>query len=751
MHISVTKEIFSIFVYFARGNESPLMIRKETNTTGNMSAKKMKLTSASHSDFMLEALRQIAPSAFTEVRDEHGELTHKVDFEALKELLGDNISNSNAERFGFYWVGKQGAKCAADEPTRKTLRPIVEDSVDWDTTQNLYIEGDNLEVLKLLQRAYLGKVKMIYIDPPYNTGNDFVYLDDFSMSQEKYDKLAGNVDAEGKRLRANVKTHARYHSDWCSMLYSRLLVARSLLTQDGVIFISIDDNEVHHLRMICDEVFGASNFVGQFTRVTKKGGKSSESVAKNHDFIVVYAKQKDVADLVGVLHNDDGYSLKDGHFEERGYYKLNQTLDYSSLGYVATLDYPITIGSETFYAGGDEDAYHRRQEGHHGRADWGWRWSKELYQFGFEHDFIVLKRGQDRPRIYTKTYQKVKIEKDGKTYAIVPIDRTKALSTLEFTENVYSNDNAKKRFDEIMHRTVFEYTKPTSLITKLMSLISDSDSLILDFFSGSATTAHAVMQLNAEDGGKRKYICVQLPEQTPEGSEARKAGYSTICEIGKERIRRAGKDILGKLYTKQTETLSNFTRFAIGEDVDKDPELWQYIKDEATREQAKQELKAINERIQNLDTGFRVLRVDTSDMKEVYFEASNLTQDHLSEQVDLLKQVDSIEIGREDLNLLFECMVDLGMELSLPIRKETVGSSDLYIVNEGALVACFDAAIDLKGDLKAIGSIASIQPQHVLFRESCFATDADKLNVYEQFKQRCGWSTEESSRRIHII
>ena len=213
-------------MYFARGNESPLMIRKETNTTGNMSAKKMKLTSASHSDFMLEALRQIAPSAFTEVRDEYGELTHKVDFEALKELLGDNISNSNAERFGFYWIGKQGAKRDAAEPTRKTLRPIVEDSVDWDNTQNLYIEGDNLEVLKLLQRAYLGKVKMIYIDPPYNTGNDFVYLDDFSMSQEKYDKLAGNVDAEGKRLRANVKTHARYHSDWCSMLYSRVSGAR---------------------------------------------------------------------------------------------------------------------------------------------------------------------------------------------------------------------------------------------------------------------------------------------------------------------------------------------------------------------------------------------------------------------------------------------------------------------------------------------------------------------------------------------
>lgn len=660
-----------------------------------MNIKKQALTSASHSDFTLEALRQIAPSAFTEVRDEQGELTHKIDFDVLRELLGDKILDSDEERFGFYWVGKQDAKRAAAEPTRKTLRPVLEDSVDWDNTQNLYIEGDNLEVLKLLQRAYLGRVRMIYIDPPYNTGNDFVYDDDFAMSREDMDDAMGNLDEDGNRLRPNPNTNPRYHSDWCSMIYSRLLVARTLLANDGVIFISIDDNEVHHLRKICDEVFGAGNFVGQFTRVTKKGGKSSESVAKNHDFIVVYAKQKDATNLIGVLHNDDGYSLKDGHFEERGYYKLNQTLDYSSLGYVASLDYPITIGSETFYAGGDEDAYHRRQEGHHGRADWGWRWrwSKELYQFGFEHDFIVLKRGQDRPRIYTKTYQKVKIEKDGKAYAIVPIDRTKALSTLEFTENVYSNDNAKKRFDEIMHRTVFEYTKPTSLITKLMSLISDPDSLILDFFSGSATTAHAVMQLNAEDGGKRKYICVQLPEQTPEGSEARKAGYSTICEIGKERIRRAGKKI-------------------------------------------KEEAEGVD-----LDTGFRVLRVDTSNMEEVYFEPAALRQDQL------FGQVDSVKEDRSDLDLLFGCMVDWGVELSYPLRQEEVAGKHLYIVNEGALVACFEEDIDLE----VIRAIAKLEPLRVLFRESCFASDADKLNIYEQFKQLCGWSAEESYRRIHVM
>ena len=702
----MTKGIFSIFVYFARGNESPSMIRKETNTTGNMSAKKMKLTSASHSDFTLEALRQIAPSAFTEVRDEHGELTHKVDFEALKELLGDNISNSNAERFGFYWVGKQDAKRAAAEPTRKTLRPIVDDSVDWDTTQNLYIEGDNLEVLKLLQRAYLGKVKMIYIDPPYNTGNDFVYLDDFSMSQEKYDKLAGNVDAEGKRLRANVKTHARYHSDWCSMLYSRLLVARSLLTQDGVIFISIDDNEVHHLRMICDEVFGASNFVAELIWKSKSGGANdSRFFAIDHEYILAYAK--DVNRLSIDLDSNASVTTSYNYQDEKGLYALDR-LDKQSLGYIESLDFPITAPDGCIYR-----VYHKNPNQKVAR----WRWSKETVEKRF--DELVFKNGY----VYTKNY---------KTDGSIP-------RSLLVEDRFGRTRTGKTEFTSLFEGAYFSAPKPSKLICFLTSIASTPDSLILDFFSGSATTAHAVMQLNAEDGGKRKYICVQLPEETPEGSEARKAGYSTICEIGKERIRRAGKDILRKLYTKQTEILSNFDRFAIGEDVDKDPELWQYIKEEATREQAKQELKAINERIQNLDKGFRVLRIDTSNMEEVYVEASNLTQNLL---------IDSIEIGRkEDLDLLFECMVDLGMELSLPIHKETVDSSDLYIVNEGALVACFDAAIDLK----TIGSIASIQPQHVLFRESCFKTDADKLNVYEQFKQRCGWSTEESSRRIHII
>lgn len=582
---------------------------------------------------------------------------------------------------------------------------------------------------------------MIYIDPPYNTGKDFVYNDDFAMSREEMDEAMGNVDKEGNRLRQNLDSNPRYHSDWCSMIYSRLLVARTLLSNDGVIFISIDDNEVHHLRKICDEVLGAGNFVAQFTRVTKKGGKSSVSTAKNHDYILAYTKQISTADLIGVTHYDEGYSLKDEHFETRGYYKLNQTLDYDSLGYVPSLDYPIVIDGEEFYAGGDKETYLQRQAGQHGRADWGWRWrwSKELYAFGYKNDFIVIKRGGQRPRLYTKTYQKVKIEHNTNGYKITEIKRTKPLSTLEFTENIYSNDNAKKKFDELMQQTVFEYTKPTSLISRIMQLISSKDALILDFFSGSASTAHAVMQLNAEDGGRRKYIMVQLPEKTAENSEARKAGYDTICEIGKERIRRAGKQVVGNLYKELVKHQTKFAKFAIGADVDKDPALWEHIEDEATRNEAQQAIEAIQQKIDRLDTGFRVLRVDSSNMEDVYFEPAQTTQENLFSE--------SVKAKRSELDLLFGCMVDWGVELNYPLRKEKYDGKNLHIVNEGALVACFDKEINAD----VVTRIAELKPLRIIFREECFATDADKLNIYEKFKQLCGWSDDEVYKRIHVF
>ena len=685
---------------------------EEPHTTLSiMDIKKQALTSASHSDFTLEALRQIAPSAFTEVRDEQGELTHKVDFDVLKELLGDKILDSDEERFGFYWVGKQDAKRAAAEPTRKTLRPVLEDSVDWDNTQNLYIEGDNLEVLKLLQRAYLGKVKMIYIDPPYNTGNDFVYDDDFAMSREDMDDAMGNLDEEGNRLRRNLDSNPRYHSDWCSMIYSRLLVARTLLANNGVIFISIDDNEVHHLRKICDEVFGASNFVAELpTIMNLKGNQDQFGFAGTHEYTLVYARNYEMLTLNG-LPVDEEEAEFEWSVDEKGYYKqgagLVSTGTNSHRGHRPKLWYPIFITEkdsllvppqeelDKFYdpttkTFNDEYLYayiEEQEKAGAGRAilprvkgrEASWRWGSERIRTS--SDEVIIQRRQQNISLYKKQRPE---------FGDLPSKKPKTL----FYKPEYSSGNGTRELEILLQaERYFSNPKPLQLLYDFLQIGTFPDSLILDFFSGSATTAHAVMQLNAEDGGKRKYICVQLPEQTHEGSEARKAGYSTICEVGKERIRRAGKKI-------------------------------------------KEEAEGVD-----LDTGFRVLRVDTSNMEEVYFEPAALQQDHL------FGQVDSVKEDRTDLDLLFGCMVDWGVELSYPLRQEEVAGKHLYIANEGALVACFEEDIDLE----VIRAIAKLEPLRVLFRESCFASDADKLNIYEQFKQFCGWSAEESYRRIHVM
>lgn len=632
-----------------------------------MEIKKQTLTSASHSEFTLETLKQIAPSAFTEVRGADGELTQKVNFDVLRELLGDAIADADEESFGFQWVGKQAAKRAAAEPTRQTLRPVVEGSVDWDTTENLYIEGDNLEVLKLLQRAYLGKVKMIYIDPPYNTGNDFVYQDDFAMSGEEMDEAMGNLDEEGNRLRRNLDSNPRYHSDWCSMMYSRLLVARTLLANDGVIFISIDDNEVHHLRKICDEVFGVGNFLAQ---VIWERAFAPINLMKHfspsHDYILCYAKDMELAICKGIPRSSDTdsrYSNPDN--DPRGVWSSS---DISVGPAIEANIYPITTPSG------------RVVEPPAGRS---WSLSAKAFAERLRQNRIWF--GPDGNGVPRMKRFLSELRKTGVT----------PMTIWKHSEIGHSQGATQALAEMFDGKKYFDYPKPVDLIKRCISLYADPDSLILDFFSGSATTAHAVMQLNAEDGGKRKYIMVQLPEQTPENSEACKAGYKTICEIGKERIRRAGKKI------KETT-----------ENKDKD-----------------------------LDTGFRVLRVDSSNMEDVYFEPAELRQDNL------FTQVDSVKYDRTELDLLFGCMVDWGVELSYPLRKEEEAGKHLHIVNEEALVACFDREINLE----AIRHIAEMKPLRVIFRESCFATDADKLNIYEQFKQLCGWSDDEAYKRIHVI
>ena len=638
---------------------------EEPHTTLSiMDIKKQALTSASHSNFTLEALRQIAPSAFTEVRDEQGELTHKVDFDVLKELLGDKILDSDEERFGFYWVGKQDAKRAAAEPTRKTLRPVLEDSVDWDNTQNLYIEGDNLEVLKLLQRAYLGRVKMIYIDPPYNTGNDFVYDDDFAMSREEMDEAMGNLDEDGNRLRRNLDSNPRYHSDWCSMIYSRLLVARTLLANDGVIFISIDDNEAHHLRKICDEVFGASNFVAELIWERAYSPKNdAKYVSNSHDYILMYAKGIEDFTIGRLPRTEEAnarYSNPDN--DPRGVWKPS---DMSVKTYSADCDYPITTPSG------------RIVEPPAARC---WSLSAKAFAERLRQNRIWFgSDGNSVPQI-KRFLSELKHE------GLAPT------SILFHKEVGHSQEGAKELVALFEDKGVFDGPKPVRLLSRLLTLANlQEDSIVLDFFSGSATTAHAVMQKNASEGKHCKFICVQLPE--PVNEKTKNQGYSTICEIGKERIRRAGKKI-------------------------------------------KEEAEGVD-----LDTGFRVLRVDTSNMEEVYFEPAALQQDQL------FAQVDSVKEDRSDLDLLFGCMVDWGVELSYPLRQEEVAGKHLYIVNEGALVACFEEDIDLE----VIRAIAKLEPLRVLFRESCFASDAAKLNIYEQFKQLCGWSAEESYRRIHVM
>uniref|UniRef100_UPI00345E2567 site-specific DNA-methyltransferase n=1 Tax=Mesotoga sp. TaxID=2053577 RepID=UPI00345E2567 len=429
---------------------------------------KMKQETADLTQENIARIGELFPNVITEMKDENGKLKKGINFDLLKQLLSGDVVDGE-ESYDFTWVGKKASIVEANTPIRKTLRPYIEESKDWETTENLYIEGDNLDVLKLLQESYLNSVKMIYIDPPYNTGKDFIYKDRFIMDKEEYEEQLGMYDEVGNRLFQNTETNGRFHSDWCSMMYPRLKLARSLLTENGVIFISIDDNEIHNLRKMCDEIFGVEQFACLFPRVTKKAGKSSENIAKNHDYVIGY-KKTSYASFFPLEHDDEGFRFIDTNYSERGKYKLNQTLDYDTLGYIESLDYPIEIDGETFHAGGVTKQEFETRKKTKPKEGYRWRWSRELFEFGYRNDFVVLKRSKNKlPRIYTKTYQKATISKDksGK-YFIEYKDRTKPMSTLEFTENQYSNDNAKKDLSDIFHENVFEYSKPVDLLKTLV-------------------------------------------------------------------------------------------------------------------------------------------------------------------------------------------------------------------------------------------------------------------------------------------
>lgn len=603
----------------------------------------------------VEKIKEICPAAVTS--------EGKIDFEELKTALSDDVAADAIEKYEFTWVGKNAARVETNRPIRKTLRPVVADSKNWDTTKNLYIEGDNLDALKLLQESYLGKVKMIYIDPPYNTGNDFVYCDEFAVGCEEYLDKKGCCDSDGNRLFKNTETNGRFHSDWCSMIYSRLKIARDLLSDDGVIFVSIDDHEVANLRKICDEIFGEDNFISQFIwRRSGSGGLRGQFPITTHEYIICYSKHKfSISKDWLAPYSDDSIAAFNGE-DERGVFKT-QALYLTSLRQTDAQSYFIEL-----------------PDGTHARPPVGrgsWRFIESTYKEKLNNDEIVFKKVNSSPlvlqdgskasyNIYTKQY----INDAGTNPATM------------FPDNIVGQTrSAKAELAKLFRKNIFDYAKPVALIKYIIKMAGIKESIILDFFSGSATTAHAVMQLNAEDSGNRRFIMVQLPEETDPKSEAAKAGYKNICEIGKERIRRAGEKIKA-------------------ENPDKD-----------------------------LDIGFRVLRIDSTNMKDVYYKPSDTTQK------TLLDAVDNIKADRSDMDLLFGVMVDCGLPLDMPIETKTCDGKKYYVVNGGDyLVACFEPEISEK----LVYEIANLKPTIAVFRDSSFATAKDKVNVTEIFKNITG-------------
>lgn len=651
---------------------------------------KLRMQTANKADENFRKLAAMFPNAVTETIDENGEVVRAIDKDVLMQEISCTVVDGNEERYQFTWPDKKKSVLLANAPINKTLRPCREESVDFDTTENLYIEGDNLEVLKLLQETYLGKIKMIYIDPPYNTGSDFVYEDDFAQSADEYLANSGQYDEDGNRMVQNTESNGRFHTDWLNMIYPRLRIAKDLLSDDGLIFISIDDNEVTNLQKLIAEIFGESNILACFPRVTKKAGKTTEAIAKNHDYILVCSKNSSPT-LYLPKHTDEGFKYSDEFEPKRGKYKLNQTLDYDSLQYSPSLDYPIEIDGRTIYPGGSYEKYLERQKGHHARADWAWRWSKELFEFGLANGFIVVKHYDNHFRIYTKTYQNATIKKAGKTFSIEYSERTRAISSLEFIGNEFSNDNSKKNLLSIFEASVFDYSKPVALLERLVALSTANNDIILDFFSGSATTAQAVMQLNAEDGGHRKFIMVQLPEATDEKSEAYKAGYKTICEIGKERIRRAGQKILNECEVRSVESGVVNSKFQTSNS--------------------------------KLDIGFRVLKCDTSNMKEVYYNPAEYEASLFSSLEDNIKE------DRTPEDLLFQVMLDLGVLLSSKIEETTIAGKKVFNVEDNYLIACFDDNVTED----VITEIAKQKPYYFVMRDSSMANDSVATNFDQIF------------------
>ena len=634
----------------------------------------LKMHSLNKIDENVSKIAQLFPNCVTEAKDDNGEITHKIDFDMLKQELSNTLVEGREERYQFTWPDKKQAILTANAPINKTLRPCREESVNFDTTENLYIEGDNLEVLKLLQETYLGKIKMIYIDPPYNTGNDFVYEDDFAQNAEDYIANSGQYDEEGNRLVHNTESNGRFHTDWLNMMYPRLKLARDLLSDDGVIFISIDDNEIENLSKICNEIYGENNFIGRMTLLSNpRGSQNSKNLSYVHESILMYSKSYDELDIGGIKKSEESLS-EFSEKDENG--KLYRLLGLRKRGGAwrkedrPNMFYSIYVNPKNGKCSLNKDSdfcvevIPKRPTGELSR----WTWGKE--KFSEEKDKLIGKPinrsgEEDAWDIFRKDY---KDNPDGE-------EKTTKLKTM-WIEKETNYQNAKNEIKALFGNSeIFDFPKPTYIVSRLSTIITEEQDIILDFFSGSATTAHAVMQLNAEDGGKRKFIMVQLPELTDEKSEAYKAGYKNICEIGKERIRRAGKK----------------------------------VKEEAG-------LKG-----QDLDIGFRVLKIDSSNMQDVYYSPDDLHKQDLFQ--------DNVKPDRTAEDLLFQVMLDLGVELSSKIETKEINGKTVYYVNEKYLVACFDQDITEE----TITQIAKEKTYYFVMRDSGFANDSVATNFEQIF------------------
>ncbi len=634
---------------------------------------KLKMTSMDKVQENIQKIRDLFPNAVTEVlRD--GEPTLAVDFDILKQEMSNVLIDDKEQRYQFTWPDKNKSILLANTPISATLRPCKEESVDFDNTQNLYIEGDNLEVLKLLQETYLGKIKMIYIDPPYNTGNDFVYNDDFAQDSEEYLDNSGQYDEVGNRLFQNTESNGRFHTDWLNMIYPRLCLAKDLLSDDGVIFISIDDNEARNLKILCDEVFGELNFIGQIVwQTTQKN--DPRFIAINHEYILCYVKNIMVQN-------------------EKGKWRVSHPLiremmdEYEAISKTSTkiediqVRWNSVIKKEKYSALKHYKFVDKR--GPYFAAD-----ISDPQRKGPKHDFVIhpitkqlckAPSGGYSPR---EAEMRRRLENDeihfGPTHEYVVCSKKYLVTAEDRLNSVYYEDGrrATKVLEDLIGKGVFEHPKSEILIKRLLGFVTQKESVVLDFFSGSATTAHAVMQLNVEDGGSRKFIMVQLPELCDEKSEAYKAGYKNICEIGKERIRRAGKKI--------KEEKGQFA--------------------------------------QNLDIGFRVLKLDSSNMKDVYYRPEDYSQSLL----DMFE--DNIKEDRTPLDLLFQVMLDLGKPLSAKIEEKEIAGKHVFVVDGNDLIACFDK--DITDEV--VKAIAQMKPLYAVFRDSSMANDSVGTNFEQIF------------------